>query len=469
MSFVSVTFVVFLVAVFGLYWALGGKRRQWQNALLLVASLVFYGWVEWQLTGLLLLAGLSSWAAGRVIGHAPDKPSASLAFWSAIVLNLGILGLFKYFNFFADNFAAVFTAMGWRVDAVTLRLVLPVGISFYTFQAVAYVVDVRRRTVEACRNVIDYLAFLCFFPQLVAGPIERATSLLPQMRTRRTFDSALAVDGLRQMLWGFVKKVVVADSCGVIVDQVWHNPAAAGMPQLWLASLLFAMQIYADFSGYSDIAIGCGKLFGIRLRRNFDTPFFATNMARLWRRWHMSLMEWFRDYVYIPLGGSRHGQIRRAVNILIVFLLSGLWHGAAWTFVLWGLFNGVLVLLSKRAKQSSADFRAADLLLMFVTTMLFALTFVAFRAPSTVEAFRYYHLMLTPSWVMPYGWHALAYAMAMLAVEWVSRRRAHGLQIIGHGALAYAPVRWLMYYALVMTVIVFYLSSEQVAFIYFRF
>ncbi len=183
----------------------------------------------------------------------------------------------------------------------------------------------------------------------------------------------------------------------------------------------------------------------------------------------MSLMEWFRDYVYIPLGGSRHGQIRRAVNILIVFLLSGLWHGAAWTFVLWGLFNGVLVLLSKRAKQSSADFRPADLLLMFVTTMLFALTFVAFRAPSTVEAFRYYHLMLTPSWVMPYGWHALAYAMAMLAVEWVSRRRAHGLQIVGHGALAYAPVRWLMYYALVMTVIVFYLSSEQVAFIYFRF
>ena len=467
MSFISVSFLVFVPLVFALYWGVGPSARR-QNAVLVVASLVFYGWADWRFVFLLLFSALVSWGCGKRLSRGLSVASARAVAGLGIVLNLAVLVVFKYYDFFVLSFTQLFSSLGFTVHWPLLNVALPIGISFFTFQAVAYIVDVRRGKALAAENLVDYLAFLCFFPQLVAGPIERAGHLLAQMRRRRLFNARLATDGMRQLLWGLAKKVIVADNCGLMVDQTWHDVATASSLQLWMGAILFTIQIYADFSGYCDMALGCAKLFGIRLSRNFLNPFFSRDMGEVWRRWHVSLMQWFRDYVYIPLGGSRHGEWRRLANVLIVFALSGLWHGAAWTFMAWGLFNGILVVLwNKRHRAVDVPERlSASMALAF---LLFAVGFVFFRAPDLTSAGTYLSGMFTRRLSVPYGWHALAYGAAMLVVEWLMRRREHGLQWSGTGLLRLRAVRWTVYYLLFAAVVVMLLSAERVAFIYFRF
>ena len=420
--------------------------------------------------------------------------------WLNIVLNLGILGTFKYYDFFASSFAHLF---GLQADSLLLHLILPVGISFYTFQALSYSIDVYRGQITATRDIVAFTAFLSFFPQLVAGPIERATNLLPQFLQRRHFDYAVAVDGMRQILWGLFKKIVVADNCATYVDKVFADYGAYSGSTLVLAAILFSIQIYGDFSGYSDIAIGTSKLFGIRLMRNFNVPYFSRDIAEFWRRWHISLTTWFRDYVYIPLGGSRptvparvqnKEAYKRAVmvrNTFIIFLLSGFWHGANWTFVLWGAYHALLfmplILLGKNrryrdtvATDTAADGTVHSRLLpswreagqMLLTFALVVLGWIFFRADTIGDAFGYLariphrSLLSVPFLVNRQFYIPLLLSILLLfGVEWCNRTRG-GILTMAH--IHNKAVRWLLYLVLVMVIAIFG-EFEQVQFIYFQF
>ena len=469
MSFTSLQFLFFLPAVFVLYWALHRSQR-WQNLLLVVASYVFYGWWDWRFLGLIALTTAASYASGLAIEHYErHEGRRRLVAAANIVLNLGILALFKYYDFFADNFSALLHLFGFHADLPTLRLILPVGISFYTFQALSYTIDVFRRHLRATHDVVAFFAYIAFFPQLVAGPIERATQLLPQMLRRRTFNYSDAVDGLRQMLWGFCKKMLVADTCAMAVDIIWQSPGEQSALALVVGAFLFTIQIYGDFSGYSDIAVGCARLFGIRLMQNFRTPYFATSLADFWRRWHISLMTWLRDYVYIPLGGNRCSPSRHYANILIVFLLSGLWHGAAWTFVLWGLYHGVLVSLEKAAKSNSHFSLFTSSLFTFI---IVAFGWILFRAPDLTTFIDYAagltHLSsLTAFATLTMGKQALLWSAALLLIEWLQRHRAHALDFPSCGLLRFRAVRWTIYYVLIALLL--FCHADEQAFIYFQF
>ncbi len=341
MLFNSAEFLIFLPIVFAVYWLLN-KNRRLQNLWVVTASYLFYGWWDYRFLALIAFTTITSWWTGVMM---EGDRRRRLWLWLSVGVNLGILGLFKYYDFFAQSFADVF--LGGHGDKLLLNLVLPVGISFYTFQALSYSIDIYKRKIEPTHDIIAYFAYVSFFPQLVAGPIERATNLLPQFLERRRFDYNLAVDGMRQMLWGFFMKMAVADRCGLYVDQVWGHYAESTGPQLVLAAMLFSIQIYGDFAGYSNIAIGCAKLFGIRLKPNFKTPYFSRDTGEFWRRWHISLSSWLRDYLYISLGGNRKGKVRQYINLIITMFLGGLWHGAAWNFILWGMLHGVALAFHK--------------------------------------------------------------------------------------------------------------------------
>ena len=479
MVFNSVEFLIFLPIVFGLYWCMARWVR-WQNLLIVVASYVFYGWWDWRFLALIALTSVASYASGVLIerhrGHGKIISAAN------IVLNLLILAFFKYFNFFSESFATAMASLGWHCDMPTLNIVLPVGISFYTFQALSYSIDVYRRKLPASHSIIDVMAFISFFPQLVAGPIERATSLLPQIQKPRHFSAATATTGMRQMLWGLFKKMIVADSCGLIVDRIWTDiPEHHGFALL-LAMVLFAFQIYADFSGYSDIAIGCARLFGIKLTTNFKVPYFSRSIREFWRRWHVTLMNWFTEYVYFPLGGSRKGKARTVLNTIIVFALSGLWHGANWTFVLWGLYNALLfiplIITGKgRYKDTVAHGRhwpsLKELGLMLVTFALSALGLSLFRAPSLHDFITFITTMLSPSILQVGFGHeirlALAYCALMMLVEWLKRERRFGLDFgdSPSGILRYRWVRWMIYVTLYAYIVI--MSGLHSNFIYFQF
>ena len=413
MLFNSFEFCLFLPVAFALYWLLR-RWRQWQNAFLLAASYAFYA--MWDVRFLWLIAGVSltAWLSGMGIarfGKGSRRAKGIVAAQAAV--SLGVLFAFKYFNFFVDSFISLSAWLGFSAYRPLWQAALPVGISFYTFQALAYVIDVYRGEAKACRNALTFFTFIAFFPQLVAGPIERAARLLPYFDRPRHFDYASATDGLRLMLWGMVKKTVVADNCAAIVNAIYANPQADGT-DLWVATIFFAIQIYGDFSGYSDIAVGCGRLFGIPLMQNFRLPYFSRSIAEFWRRWHISLMSWFRDYIYIPLGGSRQGRWRTAGNTFVVFLLSGLWHGANFTFVLWGAYHACLFLprifLKKRTPHSS-EIAAADRLLptlkeawqMGRTFVLVCLGWVLFRSEDVSSACLRLQRMFTDlHWHVPY-------------------------------------------------------------------
>ena len=381
MSFISVAFLIFLPLVFFLYWALQ-RHLRCQNIALLTASYVFYAWWDWRFLFLILITSASSFTSGLIM---PKTSHKRWVLTACVLLNLGILGVFKYYGFFIDNLQAMLAPLGVALDAPTLHLILPVGISFYTFQSLSYAIDVYRGTLTPTRRIVDFFAYIAFFPQLVAGPIERATNLLPQISSPRTFRYDEAVEGLRRILWGFFKKMVVADNCALAVNTIWADYAGADAMTLVAGMLLFTFQIYGDFSGYSDIAIGTARLFGIRLMENFRLPYFSATMPEFWRRWHISLMTWFRDYLYIPLGGSREGNVRTIRNILIVFLLSGLWHGANWTFVVWGLYNACLLLL----------WRVVRLRSILLTFLLAAVGWVVFRSASMTEAVDYFSTLVS--------------------------------------------------------------------------
>ena len=342
MLFNSIEFALFLPIVFLLYWFLFQRNLRWQNLFIVGVSYLFYGWWDWRFLVLIAFTSFCSWGSGLLIQRYRHRPLAKLVHITNITLNLIILGVFKYYDFFVTSFATIF--LDGQTDGLLLKIILPVGISFYTFQALSYSIDVYRENLKPTRDIIQFFAFVSYFPQLVAGPIERATNLLPQFEKPRAFDYSQAVDGMRQILWGLFKKIAVADSCAVYVDHVFAAYQSQGGLSLAVAAVLFAFQIYGDFSGYSDIAIGTSKLFGIKLMRNFNNPYFSRNIAEFWRRWHISLTTWFRDYVYIPLGGSRVSKAKVVRNTFVIFLLSGFWHGANWTFIAWGIFHALLFL-----------------------------------------------------------------------------------------------------------------------------
>lgn len=480
MLFNSFEFLIFLPAVFLLYWFVF-KPLKWQNLFVVAASYLFYGWWDWRFLILIAITTFCSYASGLLIQkYAGRRTRRRIVCATNILLNLIILGIFKYLNFFGENFALLLDALGFKCDWVTLDILLPVGISFYTFQALSYTIDVYRGNIQPTRNIVAFFAFISFFPQLVAGPIERATNLLPQFLVPRKFDYAKAVDGMRQILWGLFKKMVVADNCAVAVNMIFGQYQSFDGLTLFIGALLFTFQIYGDFSGYSDIAIGTARLFGINLMRNFNYPYFSRDIAEFWRRWHISLTTWFRDYLYFPLGGSRRGKWKSIRNTFIIFLVSGMWHGANWTFICWGAYNAALFLPllisghNRRYTGVVAQGRLLpslkELLQMAVTFLLVVIGWIIFRAENINDAFNYITLMVTDftPCVPQHGKSALFYAALLLVVEWLHRDKQFGLQISdGGGLLARRTVRWAIYVVLALFTLLW--AGTQEEFIYFQF
>lgn len=518
MLFNSLEFAFFLPIVFLLYWFLtpsgtNGPRyslfHYWhvseqtalniQNAFVLVASYVFYGWWDWRFLLLIAFTSFCSWGSGLLIGRGLTQPSLkgrrliSPRFWMIvnIVLNLGILAVFKYYDFFVSEFGQLF---GISTDSLLLRIILPVGISFYTFQALSYSIDVYRQKIEPTKDIIAFFAFISFFPQLVAGPIERATNLLPQFLNKRTFSYDQATDGMRQILWGLFKKIVVADNCATYVDQVWATYDTQTGSTLLLAAILFTFQIYGDFSGYSDIAIGTAKLFGIKLMRNFNNPYFSRDIAEFWRRWHISLTTWFRDYVYIPLGGSRpevpaHIQnpdrYKKWIivrNTFVIFLLSGFWHGANWTFIAWGAYHALLflplILLGKNRKYTNQVAEGRFLPTwkecgqMLLTFALVVLGWIIFRAETITQAWDiiksiFSKSLFTIPWLRNRYFYIPLFTCLVLQIltEWINRQKSHPFDL---SSINNHTVKYLIYFVII-SLIIFFTPPTPSPFIYFQF
>lgn len=461
MLFNSLAFLFFLPVVFALYWS--AKSRLWQNRVVVLASMFFYGWWDWRFLLLMVATCLVNYFAARKIDDCCRQGGRKLWLWAVVALNIGLLALFKYFNFFAENVEALFALFGLRADFPTLHVILPIGISFYTFQLTAYVVDVYKRRLEACRSAELFLGFICFFPQLVAGPIERGSNLLPQFGVKRSFDRAMATDGMRLFLWGLMKKMLVADNCAPVADFVFGNYGSLSTIDLWIGLLAFTVQVYCDFSGYSDMAIGSAKLFGIKLSTNFNHPFMSTTIREFWRRWHMTLMGWLRDYVYFPLGGSRCSAPRHYANMLALYMLSGLWHGANWSFVAWGTWNFFFNAITRKVVFP----RPVG---WFVTVAVFTLSQVFFRNPTIADGFAYMgklfsfdgNLANTASRL------PLALAAALFAIETLTVNHAHPFVFDrGRGVLKFRSVRMLIYATAFVACIMF--GGSTVQFIYFQF
>lgn len=467
--------------MFLLYWFLFNRNLKLQNLFIVVVSYIFYGWWDWRFLFLIAFTSACSFVAGLLIDKYREKPSKAKAVNVLnIVINLLILGVFKYYDFFVTSFADVF--LGGKTDGLLLKIILPVGISFYTFQALSYSIDVYRGKLEPTRDIVQFFAFVSFFPQLVAGPIERATNLLPQFGAARTFKYEEGVDGLRQILWGLFKKMVVADNCAIYVDQVFSTYQTQSGSTLLLAAIFFAFQIYGDFSGYSDIAIGTSKLFGIRLMRNFNVPYFSRDIAEFWRRWHISLTTWFRDYVYIPLGGSRCSKAKIVRNTFVIFLLSGFWHGANWTFIVWGAYHAVLFLplilmgRNRKYRNTVAEGRLLPSIKevgqMLLTFFMVTVGWIIFRARSIGQAWEYLNGMIQLGTLRAsYRFFSLSevrfysiLVVIMVIFEWLGREKGGQLS----GPLFKSPfIRWAFYIACSLSIFLF--RQESNAFIYFQF
>lgn len=476
MLFNSFEFLLFLPIVFCLYWFVF-KPIHWQNFLIVIASYIFYGWWDWRFLILIAFTSICSFCCGLLIEKSRTSQDGRGKLYAIgnIVVNILVLGVFKYYNFFVESLVFAFGCIGISLHPMTFNIILPVGISFYTFQALSYTIDVYKGKLEATRDVISFFAFISFFPQLVAGPIERALNLLPQFQNNRQFDYSMAVDGTKQILWGLFKKMVIADNCADIVDKVWLDYSQHSSLMLVIAAVLFSFQIYGDFSGYSDIAIGTGKLFGIRLMRNFNLPYFSRSVAEFWKRWHISLNTWFVDYVYIPLGGSREGKWKTFRNTFAIFFLSGLWHGANWTYVMWGVYHAVLflpmVLIGKRQKftdvvaQKSRLPSLREFRQIMTTFILATFGWIIFRANNISEFAGYVSSIFTNisiqdgiSEVKP-----LFLIAFLLMVEWVNRRREHTFAF----HINKMWLRWCVY--IVVALLCLTQAGKQVQFIYFQF
>jgi D-alanyl-lipoteichoic acid acyltransferase DltB (MBOAT superfamily) len=406
MLFNSTGFLIFFPVVFILYWFVTSKSLQWQNILLLVASYYFYACWDWRFLFLLVFSTVLDYLTGLKMEQYNDRKKKRFWFWLSVVINLGFLGIFKYYNFFVESFAEGLSQVGIHINVWTLQVILPVGISFYTFHGLSYVIDIYKGKIKAERNFVDYSLFVSYFPLLVAGPIERATHLLPQLKVPRKFETEHAVRGIELMLWGFFKKVVIADNMAVIVNNVYADPSGYSGMALVIGAIAFSFQIYCDFSGYSDIAIGTSKLLGIDLLQNFNFPYLSRNIAEFWRRWHISLSSWFRDYLYIPLGGSKLSMLLSIRNVFIIFLVSGIWHGANWTFLVWGgihalLFIPSFIMKSNRKYKEDLVHRGKllpsflDIAQMAITFFFVTIAWIFFRAETVTQAFAFIKRILT--------------------------------------------------------------------------
>lgn len=478
MLFNSIAFLIFLPIVFCLYWFITDKNLKLQNLLVVASSFLFYGWWDWRFLLLLVFSAGIDFFAGIYIGKSLNLAHRKMLLILSVFTNLGILALFKYFNFFTDNLVAGLSLIGLKLDSVTLNVVLPVGVSFYTFQALSYTIDVYKNRLKPTSDPVAYFAFISFFPQLVAGPIERATNLLPQFYIKREFDFNKAKDGLRQILWGFFKKIVIADSCASYADLIFNNSADYSGSTLFVGAIFFAFQIYGDFSGYSDIAIGTARLFGFDLMQNFAFPYFSRDIAEFWRRWHISLSTWFRDYLYYPLGGSRGSIWLKVRNTFIIFIVSGFWHGANWTFIAWGALNAIYfipLLISKR-NRNNLEIAAYNRTLptfsefgnIVLTFCLTVLAWIFFRAKDITHAFSIFsEIFSTTILRMPEVFPKFLIMIIILFViaEWIGRRNKYALQETG---LQWPRiVRWSAYYCLIGCVILYAKENQQ--FIYFQF
>lgn len=483
MLFNSIDFAIFLPIVFGIYWFVGKINLKIQNIVIVLASYLFYGWWDWRFLSLILFSTIVDFTIGQQLHKEKRLPRRKVLLWASILVNLGFLVFFKYYNFFLENFTAAFSFFGYELSASSLNIILPVGISFYTFQTLSYSIDIYRRKLEPTNDFIAFTAFVSFFPQLVAGPIERATHLLPQFYTKRYFNYQHAVDGLQQILWGLFKKVVIADNCAEFANIIFNSSAEQSGSTLFLGAIFFTFQIYGDFSGYSDIAIGTARLFGFDLKQNFAFPYFSRNIAEFWRRWHISLSTWFRDYLYIPLGGSRGGRWMKVRNTFIIFIVSGFWHGANWTFIFWGALNAFYFLPSlltdnnRKYLDTIAENQyfpsLRELSAVLATFMLTVFAWIFFRAENITHAFNIISEIFSPSTLSIPSFHdnfnaflTLCLIGFLLIIEWIGRKELYGIAFLIK--IESASMRYIFYYLIVILIICFGNFNEN-QFIYFQF
>jgi D-alanyl-lipoteichoic acid acyltransferase DltB (MBOAT superfamily) len=476
--FNSIDFAIFLPVVFVIYWFVFNRNLRLQNLFIVVASYVFYGWWDWRFLSLLFFSTVVDYLVGRGMAREGTPRRRKALLLLSLTVNLGLLGFFKYYNFFLDSFVNAFTFLGYEISSRSLNIVLPVGISFYSFQTLSYSIDVYKRKFEPTKDFIAFSAFVSFFPQLVAGPIERATHLLPQFYSRRHFDYEKAADGMRQILWGLFKKIVIADNCAEYANHIFNNASDYSGSTLVVGAVFFAFQIYGDFSGYSDIAIGTSRLFGFSLMRNFANPYFSRDLAEFWRRWHISLSTWFRDYLYIPLGGSKGGTRMKIRNTFLIFIVSGFWHGANWTFIVWGALNAIYflpLLLLNRNRENIGVVAAGRILPtlpeFFSMATTFALTtfaWIFFRAKDLGHALSYIggifsgHLFSRPE-IRPRN--IILLIILFTLIEWLGRERQYAIEKTG--AKWPEPVRHVFYYLIVFAIV--YFGGKDQQFIYFQF
>lgn len=478
MLFNSLSFLIFLPVVFLLYWFVTNKSLKTQNLLLLGSSYFFYACWDWRFLFLLLFSTLLDYFTALKMEESKSIKIKNFWFWLSIIINLGFLGVFKYYNFFIDSLTEGLLDFGIKSNFWTLQVILPVGISFYTFHGLSYVIDIYKNRIKAERNFTDYALFVSFFPLLVAGPIERATHLLPQIKKRREFNYSEAIDGLKQILWGLFKKVVIADNCAHFANIIFNDYTELNGSTLLLGAFFFTFQIYGDFSGYSDIAIGTAKLFGIDLLQNFSFPYFSRNIAEFWRRWHISLSSWFKDYLYIPLGGSKGGIWIKVRNTFIIFIVSGFWHGANWTFIAWGFLNALFIMPSIlfATNRINLDTVASgkllpsikDILAMSVTFGLTIISWIFFRSKSITDAIIYIKIMFTnelislPKFLPKF---LILFIFIFMVIEWIGRENKYAISQIG---VKWPKIwRYSFYYVLIFLILSYSNSDEQ--FIYFQF
>ncbi|MFT6841348.1 MAG: alginate O-acetyltransferase complex protein AlgI [Psychroserpens sp.] len=484
MFFNSLDFALFLSIAFIIYWFILPSKINIRNWFIVIISYFFYGCWDWRFLLLIFTSSIIDYLLGNQIAKSDNKVKRKRLLLVSLFVNLGFLGFFKYFNFFIDSFVDVFNLMGNDIGYYSISIILPVGISFYTFQTLSYTLDIYKKEIEPCSDIAAFLAFVSFFPQLVAGPIERAKQLLPQFHTTKSFDYSEGVDGLRQILWGLVKKVIIADNCAFFVNQFFGDIDNYSGSTLFLGAIFFSFQIYCDFSGYSDIAIGISKLFGFKLSRNFNFPYFSRDIGEFWRRWHISLTTWFRDYIYIPLGGSALGMNKNIRNIFIVFLVSGLWHGANWTFVFWGFINALLFIplvifkLNRKHLTPIAEHTnwpsIKEIMLMLINFSLVTVLWIFFRAESLTQAFDYLDKVFSKSFfeIPEFSQRSDAFTLSILIVvfmliEWFGRNYEFGMAFI-KDKFNYS-VQFSFYVIAVLCLYFFGMNSETVEFIYFQF
>ncbi len=488
MLFNSLDFALFLPLVFIIYWALKNYLK-YQNLFLLLASYFFYGWWDWRFLSLILFSTIVDYVLGIKLEKSNSKTKRRILLIFSLVINLGFLGFFKYCNFFLDNFSYLFSVFGADISARSLNIILPVGISFYTFQTLSYTIDIYNKKISASKDFFDFAAYVSFFPQLVAGPIERAFNLLPQYKTKRAFNSISVVDGLRQILWGLFKKIVIADTCAIYVNLIFDDYSSYSGISLLFGAMLFAFQIYGDFSGYSDIAIGSARLFGFNLMQNFNFPYFSRDIAEFWRRWHISLSTWFRDYLYIPLGGSKGTLKIKIRNVFIIFIVSGFWHGANWTFIAWGGLNAIyflpLLILNKNRKHKNLLFsnnkfpNIKEFYQITSTFILISISWIFFRSENIYNAFEYIDLMISglfnksgvvqivDLFYYSIGWKFSLIFLFFIIFEWMGKENQYGIEKLFVNKKR--KIRFLFYYLTLGIIMWYSVNDMEQEFIYFQF